>query len=219
MPSTYIDRIDGVSTSVAVKAPVQAVTISALAWPLNGLSTVGGVALAEGDRVLVKNQTDTTQNGIWVASAHAWVRAPDWDGARDAVPGTLVHQAGSTQYYEAQAADNPIKPGTSQVTFIATFTSSGDGTDDDILYPAGTSTVPVPEGKGFVRVDCTLGNRTIIYDAGDTSLRKEVTIQKVGESNILTINDGSIDVYPENTQQRVRWRRSFDTVVEVGRSQ
>lgn len=219
MPATYTDRIDGISTSVAVKAPVRAATSTALAWPLTGLSTVGGVALADGDRVLVKDHTDTTQNGIWIAHSTAWERAPDWDGARDAVPGTVVHQYGTGQYWEAQSADNPIKPGTSGVTFAQIFSSTGESADDDVSFGAALTDVTVPAGKGLVKIDCSLGNRKVIFTSGDTTLKKQVVIQKTTEANVLTVNDGSTDVYPEMTQQRVTWRRAFGTVVEVGRSQ
>jgi hypothetical protein len=42
-----------------------------------GLQTIDGVALAEGDRVLVKNQTNEPYNGIYIASAGMWIRAKD----------------------------------------------------------------------------------------------------------------------------------------------
>lgn len=50
MASTSTDRLLGIMTSVAIKAPVKAVSSTTLT--LSGLQTVGGVALAEGDRVL-----------------------------------------------------------------------------------------------------------------------------------------------------------------------
>ena len=43
----------------------------------SGLQTIDGVALAEGDRVLVKNQNNEQYNGIYVASAGTWFRAKD----------------------------------------------------------------------------------------------------------------------------------------------
>ena len=43
----------------------------------SGLQTIDGVALAEGDRVLVKNQVYEQYNGIYIASAGAWSRAKD----------------------------------------------------------------------------------------------------------------------------------------------
>ena len=42
---------------------------------LSGLQTIDGVALVDSDRVLVKDQTTTTQNGIYYAKAGAWYRS------------------------------------------------------------------------------------------------------------------------------------------------
>jgi hypothetical protein len=45
-------------------------------------TTIDGTAIAEGDRILVKNQGTTTQNGIYVVTGTTttWNRAPDFDG-------------------------------------------------------------------------------------------------------------------------------------------
>ncbi len=88
MPSTVTDRIAGLSTSVAVKAPCRAATTSNIA--LLAEQTVDGIAVVAGDRVLVKDQTDAQQNGIYVAYTSAWSRARDFDGNRDVVTGTLI---------------------------------------------------------------------------------------------------------------------------------
>jgi hypothetical protein len=65
---------------------------------LSGTQTVDGVSVGSAspifpiaDRVLLKDQTDKTQNGIWIAqSAVAWVRASDLTGQADFTPGFLV---------------------------------------------------------------------------------------------------------------------------------
>jgi phage-related tail fiber protein len=44
---------------------------------LSGTLTVDGVALAAGDRILVKDQTQTSDNGIYVVASGAWTRAVD----------------------------------------------------------------------------------------------------------------------------------------------
>jgi hypothetical protein len=88
MPSTQIDRIDGISTSEAVKTACRAGSLGNLT--LSGLQTVDGVALAANDRVLVKNQSNAVENGIYTAQTTAWQREPDFDGERDATTGTLV---------------------------------------------------------------------------------------------------------------------------------
>ena len=46
---------------------------------LSGLLTVDGVTLAADDRVLVKNQSTASQNGIYLAKSGAWVRASELD--------------------------------------------------------------------------------------------------------------------------------------------
>lgn len=44
---------------------------------LNGLQIIDGISTVAGDRILVKNQTDPTQNGIYIASTTAWTRSID----------------------------------------------------------------------------------------------------------------------------------------------
>ena len=58
--STSADRIDGLTTSVAIKAPVKVASTADLT--LSGTQTIDGVAVVVDDRVLVKNQTDDTEN-------------------------------------------------------------------------------------------------------------------------------------------------------------
>ena len=47
---------------------------------LSGVQTIDGVTVESGDRVLVKDQTDASENGIYVAAAGAWARSADADG-------------------------------------------------------------------------------------------------------------------------------------------
>lgn len=95
----FIDRVGGLNSSLAIKAPVRVATTAAIT--LSGFQTVDGVALAEGDwnlRVLVKNQTDATENGIYDASSSIWVRSKDFDGNADFSKGTrVVAVEGDTQ--------------------------------------------------------------------------------------------------------------------------
>lgn len=117
MPSTSTSRIDGLSTSVAVKSPVHAVATSNIA--LSGLQTVGGVVLDGSTlyRVLCTGQTNSVDNGIWDASTGSWSRAKDFDGARDAVKGTLVIVQSSTNTLYRLTTNNPIVPGTTALAF------------------------------------------------------------------------------------------------------
>ena len=44
---------------------------------LSGTTTIDGVAVVAGDRVLVKNQTTTSQNGIYIVNSSTWTRSTD----------------------------------------------------------------------------------------------------------------------------------------------
>lgn len=63
---------------------------------MSGLLTADGLTLADGDRVLLKDQTTASQNGIWIAHPTAWTRATDFDTAAK-VAGAIVRvQSGTT---------------------------------------------------------------------------------------------------------------------------
>lgn len=124
MPSTSTDRIDGLSTSVAIKAPVACATTGNIT--LSGEQTIDGVdvtAIGNGgypDRVLVKDQINAVDNGIWEVSTGAWSRSRDFDGNRDITQGTLVFvYAGTVNGRRAWhvTTDAAIVIGTSEINF------------------------------------------------------------------------------------------------------
>ena len=88
MTSTTTSRLQGVVASLGIKAPVRTVTSDNIT--LSGTQTVNAVSVVTDDRVLVKDQTDGTENGIYNVSTGLWIRAPDFNGVLDAVPGVMV---------------------------------------------------------------------------------------------------------------------------------
>lgn len=132
MPSTGIDRIDGNTTSVAVKAPCTvAANNPGSPITLSGIQTIDGVTLQAGgstdtgqglpDRVLVNDQADQTLNGIYLVATGPWIRAYDFDGNRDAVTGTQVFVRGGNDYANTNwfltTTDNPIEFGVSDISW------------------------------------------------------------------------------------------------------
>lgn len=69
--------VDAVAQGVDVKGSVRAATTANIT--LSGTQTIDGIAVVAGDRVLVKDQTTQSQNGIYIAAAGAWSRATDAD--------------------------------------------------------------------------------------------------------------------------------------------
>ena len=64
---------------------------------LSAPQTIDGLAVIAGDRVLVKNQTTTSQNGIYQVNAGAWTRTTDADVRDELVSAFVFIPHGSTQ--------------------------------------------------------------------------------------------------------------------------
>jgi hypothetical protein len=117
MSSVIVDR-NRANPGLAVKAPVRVATTENV--DLYRLDIIDGVQTVDGDRVLVKDQTNAIQNGIFIARNGTWERAPDWDGQTDAVKGTWIFVQEGTENAEkiyAVASDDPVNIGVSEVTF------------------------------------------------------------------------------------------------------
>ncbi|MFT4027338.1 MAG: hypothetical protein QM676_11125 [Novosphingobium sp.] len=83
--------VDNVARGLAWKAPVRAASTANVTIAAPG-TTLDGVTLAVGNRVLLKNQTAAADNGIyvWAAGGSPLTRADDADTAGELVPGTAV---------------------------------------------------------------------------------------------------------------------------------
>jgi hypothetical protein len=62
----------------------------------SGTQTIDGIAVAVGNRVLVKNQTAAAANGVYVVSATAWPRAADMNTASAAANAAVGVRSGTT---------------------------------------------------------------------------------------------------------------------------
>ena len=93
--------VDAVAEGLHVHASVKAATTSNidLSTDLEAGDVIDGVTLVAGDRVLVKNQSTTSQNGIYVASTSgAAVRASDYNTAAEIDAGDFFFVTGGTTY-------------------------------------------------------------------------------------------------------------------------
>ena len=124
MVSPTVDRRYGVVGSVAFKAPVAAASTGNLT--LSGAQTVGSVALTT-QRVLVKDQTDTTENGVYTADSGAWTRTLDFNSNYDVVNGSLVYVTAGTSATKglwAASLTNPVTIGTDAIAFVSVLATT-----------------------------------------------------------------------------------------------
>ena len=122
--------VDATSQGLDPKGSCVAATTANIT--LSGAQTIDGIALVAGDRCLVKNQTTTANNGIYVVSASTWTRATDMDTWAE-VPGayTFIEQ-GTTQADTGWVCTSNAG-GTLGTTAITWVQFAGAGT-----YTAGT---------------------------------------------------------------------------------
>ena len=93
--------VDSVAQGLNVHAACRVATTANvdLSTALEAGDTVDGVTLIAGDRVLVKSQSTSSQNGIYVVQASgAAVRAADFDTPTEIVPGDFTFVAAGSTY-------------------------------------------------------------------------------------------------------------------------
>ena len=116
-------------------------------------STMDGVNLSDGDRVLLKDQTTASQNGIYVYASTGLTRAIDMDAAGEFVGAFFFVEEGtvnSDQGY-VMSANGSINVGVSDIEFTK-FTGTGQITAGDALSKAG-NTLNVNVDGTYIMVD------------------------------------------------------------------
>lgn len=164
--------VDGLIQGFDWKQSVRAATTEAgtLSSAFKNGSVIDGVTLATGDRVLIKNQTNAAENGIYVVNANgAPTRAEDFNTNADATAGVTVfvsegNTCGNSSW--SITTYDPIVLGTDSVNFTQVAGGS--------LYSAGAGLV--------------LNGSAFDIQAGDASITVNFDSIQVG------IGDGSLEV-------------------------
>jgi hypothetical protein len=115
-----VEELDHEETFETAPAPPAAFAATTEHVTLLGEQTIDEVELEAGDRVLVKDQADGEDNGLWVVAAGSWSRAEDADEDDEVVSGFFVHVVGGTingaAGFELTTPD-PIVLGTTPLVF------------------------------------------------------------------------------------------------------
>ena len=176
----YVDAVaEGLTPKAATKVATTT-NIDLTGGTFTSGSTIDGEVVLDGWRVLVKDQTEATENGIWVfsGSSNTFYRSEDFNGSPDGevVNGNIIPvTSGDTQYNSlwVLVTPNPITLGTSDLNFTL-FSSpheliagtgidiSGNTISIDGTSLAGSSIVFT---GGTFNVDPTTGNLSIALDA------------------------------------------------------
>ena len=127
--------VDSTSEGLDVKQSCKVATTANIT--LSGTQTIDGVAVSADERVLVKDQSTASQNGIYVCKASTWVRADDLATGADAAGAfTFVEQGSTNADIGFVCTTDTATVGTNNLSF-STFSSSGNVTAGDGLDKSG----------------------------------------------------------------------------------
>ena len=109
--------VDSVAQGLSVKTAVRVATTANIT--LSGTQTIDGVAVIAGDRVLVKNQSTSSENGAYDVAAGAWSRSTDSDTGTELVNAFYFVQSGTTLQATGwvQSTPGPITIGSTSLVF------------------------------------------------------------------------------------------------------
>ena len=134
--------VDAVKQALDIKESVRVATTAniVIASSLNNGDTIDGVTLVNGDRVLVKNQTTGSQNGIYVVGAVP-ARSLDADTSTDVTSGMFCFveegTLGGDQGFVLTTNDT-ITINTTALTFVQ-FSGAGQITAGDGIIKSGNT--------------------------------------------------------------------------------
>lgn len=121
--------VDNVAQGLDPKQSVKVATTANIT--LSGLQNIDGISISASDRILVKNQSAASENGIYVASASAWTRAGDMNTWAE-VPNAFVFVEEGSLQADTGWVVSSNQGGTLDTTAITWVQFSGAGS-----YTAG----------------------------------------------------------------------------------
>ena len=195
--------VDAVKQALDIKDSVRVATTAniTIASDLNVGDTIDGITLADGDRVLVKDQSTGSENGIYVAGATP-VRSGDANTSAEVTPGMFVFVEEGTANGDngfVLTTDAPITLDTTSLTFTQ-FSGAGQIVAGDALSKSGNT--------------LNVNDDNITLEVNTDNLRiKGISTTAVGDILLGAATDGGYTrhVKPSSTATAYTYILSMDT--------
>lgn len=204
MHATTKQYVDSLAQGIDVRASCRAASTANIVLSTGGNLTIDGVVTVSGDRVLVKNQTTASENGIYVGSAGAWSRATDADTSAEVTAGMFTFVSEGTVNADSGwvlTTNDAIVLGTTALAFEQ-FSGAGQ----------------VVAGAGLTKTGNTLDIGTasssrIVVNADNIDLATVTNTPTLGSAGINFIQSVQYDSYGRHTGQYTADVRSATTSV------
>ena len=214
--------VDNVAQGLDVKASVRVASTGNHdldgAHGLGNGGTVDEVQISTGDRILLKNQTDASQNGIYIVNNAQTndgfpSRAADFDDANSVTPGSFMFVEEGTVNADkgfVLTTNDPITVGTTDLDFTQ-FSSVGAVTLSSLGVTATASELNIMDGDTSATSTTLADSDRVVVNDGGTMAQVALTdfetyfesaldtlsnVTTVGalDAGSITSNFGSIDI-------------------------
>jgi hypothetical protein len=173
--------VDSVAQGLKGKQSVKAGSTTNLT--LSGTQTVDGVVLIANDRILVKDQTTASQNGVWLVQSGAWTRSLDLDVWSEIPSALVLIEQGTVNADKAYlcTSDQGGTLGTTAITWVNFGSATGFGTGNIVIRETPSGAIPgTSYGLAFAPT------------AGTEQVYLNGLLQKPGAGNDYTISGTAI---------------------------
>jgi len=196
--------VDAVAQGLKPKQAVKCATTGDIT--LSGLQTIDTYTTLAGDRVLVKNQTNTAENGIYIAASGTWTRSSDMDVWSE-VPGSYTVALNGSTNLDTGWACTAAETGTIGVTAMPWVQFSGSAT-----YYAGTGLTLAANTFSITNTGVTAATK------GSASKTVTATVNAQGQLTSLTDQDIAIAAtqVTSGTLDSARLSGSYTGITGVG---
>tara|TARA_B100000508_G_scaffold140502_1_gene141785 strand:- start:1945 stop:3069 length:1125 start_codon:yes stop_codon:yes gene_type:complete len=180
--------VDGVSQGLDIKEAVKVATTANIT--LSGTQTIDGVSVSADERVLVKDQSTATENGLYLCKASSWTRTDDLAAGSDASSVFVFVDQGtvnSENGFVCTSSKGSAVVDTNNLSFTQ-FSGAGQITASDGLSKSGnTLSVDLKSNGGLV-----IESSKLALDLAASSITGTLPVTKltsltatVSELNIL----------------------------------
>ena len=143
--------VDGVAQGLDIKVSVKVATTANIT--LSGTQTIDGVAVSADERVLVKDQSTSSQNGLYLCKASTWTRTDDLAAGADAAGAFAFVEQGTVNgdnAFVCSSDKGSAVTGTNNLTFVQ-FSGAGQVIAGNGLDKSGnTLSVDLKANGGLV---------------------------------------------------------------------
>jgi hypothetical protein len=196
--------VDATAQGIDVRASCRVASTTNIVLATGGTQTVDGVVTVAGNRVLVKDQTASAENGIYVVAAGAWTRATDADSSVEVTAGMFTFVTEGTANADTGwvlTTNDVITLGTTGLAF-SQFSGAG----------------AVVAGNGLTKTGNTLDVGTvssdrIVVNADNIDLGQPTITNGTGTAGISFIQAQTVDSYGRTTSKTTADVRAATTSV------